>query len=491
MWGNREQLRESVRAAMASRALRHFMTYTNPAYLLGWVHRQICDELDQFLQDSVDGKSPRLMLCMPPRHGKSEIASRKFPAYALGRYPDLQFIVASYSASLANLMNHDVQRVINSEEYQRLFPDVHLGGGLTGYIRTSSLFEIVGRKGSYRSAGVDGGVTGMGAHIIIIDDPFKNKAEADSALIRAKTWDWYASTLYTRLAPGGGILLINTRWHTDDLSGRLIAEMEDAGKDQWRIINFPAIATHDEPHRKAGEALHPERYSLADLEKLRSAVGTRNWEALYQQNPVPDGGALFRERWLRYWHPSDLPDSFDRMVTSWDLTFKNHESGDYVAGSVWGKKDGNFYLLDMVHERLGFTETLDAVRHLHEKYPKSSKILIEDAANGPAVIDMLKKTVPGIVPVRADGSKEARAHAVTPYFESGNVYIPHPSVAGPWVGDFVQELISFPLGAHDDMVDSTTQALRSFMNTGRLITPKLPTFNTPRTVMSRGRFVRW
>lgn len=403
----------------------------------------------------------------------SEIASRRFPAYALGRYPDLSIIATSYSADLASRMNRDVQRVIDDEAYSEIFPGTRLYGknirtvASGAYMRNSDLFEVVGRRGVYRSAGVGGGITGMGGDVILIDDPIKDRAEADSPTIRNRVWDWYTSTLYTRLAPGGGIIVIQTRWHMDDLAGRLLEAARTGEGDQWRVVNFPAIAEQDETHRKAGEALHPERYPLEQLHAIRAAIGSRDWEALYQQHPAPDGGAIFKAEWLRFWLPKDLPQVFDRLCISWDMTFKDGDESDYVVGQVWGRKGADFYLLDQVRARMGFTDTLAAFRALADKWPQAQRKLVEDKANGPAVIDSLRHAVPGIIPVEPDGSKIARAHAVTTFFEAGNVHIPHPSVCG-WVSEYMAELTQFPAAAHDDQVDATTQALRDMQTTKTL-----------------------
>lgn len=454
---------------LARYSFRRFIRITMPEYSFGWVHKVICDELDQFLQDVVDQKSPRLMLAMPPRHGKSELASRRYPAYCFGRYPDISIIGTSYSSDLSNRMNRDIQRIIDTPEYQEIFPNTRLNSkmnkaaGATNYLRNSELFEVVQHKGTYRSAGVGGGITGMGAHIAIIDDPIKDRASADSETIRNNVWDWYTSTLYTRLAPGGGVIVIMTRWHLDDLAGRLL-EAERLGEgDKWHVINFPAIAESDEFDasgkllRRSGEALHPERYPLEQLVKIKATIGSRDWEALYQQHPVPDGGAIFKTEWLRYW--TELPDNFDRMLLSWDMTFKDGDSTDFVVGQVWGRKGADMYLVDQVRSRMGFTATVDAFKALSAKWPQASRKLIEDKANGPAVIDSLKHSISGIIPVLPDGSKTARAHAVTTFFEAGNVYIPSPQVCS-WTRDYVAELTQFPSVAHDDQVDATTQALR-------------------------------
>jgi predicted phage terminase large subunit-like protein len=458
---------DDFRDALARERLEFFILHTMPGYKCGWVHEMICAELDAFLTAVENKESPRLMLTLPPRHGKSEIVSRRFPAYAFGRNPDVSIISTSYSADLSSRMNRDVQRVMDGEIYKRVFPAVSLSGknihtvASGNYLRNSDIFEIVGHAGSYRSAGVGGGITGMGGEILLIDDPLKDRAEADSPTIREKVWDWYTSTLYTRLAPGGGILLVQTRWHMDDLAGRLL-EAEKAGEgDKWRVVNFPAIAEHDEAHRKVGEALHPRRYPLGQLLAIKAAIGSRDWEALYQQRPTPGGGAIFRKEWLRFWLPKDLPAKFNQTIISWDMTFKDSQDSDYVVGQVWGKAAANFYLLDQVRGRMGFTATLEAFKQFADKWPWAVQKLVEDKANGPAVIDSLKSKVSGIIPIEPDGSKTARAHAVTPLFEAGNVFIPNPQVCD-WAQAYVDELLQFPAAAHDDQVDATTQALRRF-----------------------------
>lgn len=400
-----------------------------------------------------------------PTHN-STLASRCFPAYVLGRYPDMSIIAASYSADLASRMNRDVQHIMEDEPYADLFPSTKLARlGDRGAVRTSDMFDVVGHNGVYRSAGVGGGITGLGCQIAVLDDVIKDRASADSPTVLQSVFDWYTSTLYTRLAPGGGIIVMNTRWSTQDLSGRLLEAQAKGEGDEWRVINFPAIAEQDEEHRKKGEALHPERYPLEALERIKAAIGTRDWEALYQQHPVPDGGAIFKDEWLqRTWLPKDLPARFDAVIMSWDLSFKGNDASDFVVGQLVGRHGADYYILDQLRGRWSFTETVAQVKELAERarvrFPRvAPRILIEDKANGPAVIDALKHEVSGIVPVEPDGSKEARAHAVTALFEAGNVLLPDRSLA-PWVDEYRLELTRFPSGAHDDQVDATTQALR-------------------------------
>lgn len=401
----------------------------------------------------------------------SQLVSREFPAYILGKYPDTQIIACSYSADLTSRMNRDVQRIIDSKEYHDLFA-TYLAGKEAAeimkdsdtYARTSDLFEVVGHKGSYRSTGVGGGVTGSGADVFIIDDPFKDRAEANSLTIRQKVWDWYTSTAYTRLSPGGGIIVMNTRWHMDDLVGRLLREQAEGG-DVFKHISYPAIAEHDEKHRKAGEALHPERYDVEQLMKIKAAVGPRDWSALYQQRPVPDGGGLFKDSWLQYY--KDLPANLEKVVMSWDMTFKDTKGSDYVVGSIWARKGGNFYLVDQVRGRWDFVTTLEKFIAFCKKHSTVNRKLVEDKANGTAIINTLKKHISGIIPITPTESKESRASAIATLWEAHNVYLPSPDIA-PWVKDFTAELLEFPAGAHDDQVDSMTQALNDLQKGGRI-----------------------
>ncbi len=455
--------RHELRIRAARQSLSNFVLETTPGYQMGWVHREICDELDGFLQDIADKKSPRLIICMPPRSGKSEIVSRSFPAYAFGLHPDMQIIATSYSADLTQRFSRDVQRKIDDPKYAEIFPETSLNSknvkttSFGSFIRTAELFEIVGHRGAYRAAGVGGGITGMGADILCIDDPVKDRRDANSATIREALWDWYTSTAYTRLSPGGGVIVMCTRWHMDDLVGRLLDRAASGEGEQWRVINYPAIAEHDEPHRKAGEALHPERYDLNALLRIQKQVGSRDWAALYQQHPVPDGGGLFKDDWIQHW--DKLPERFDAAVISWDMTFKESATSDFVVGQVWGRKDGAFYLVDQFRGRWDFVKSLEQFVAAARKYPRITRKLIEDKANGPAIISALKRKVTGIIPITPKESKEARANAVTTLWEARNVYLPPPD-RYPWVAqDFIPELLAFPSGAHDDTIDAMSQAL--------------------------------
>jgi predicted phage terminase large subunit-like protein len=452
-------------AFLAHNLLKAFVPAVRPGYLMGWVHEEICDALDLFLSEVRRKRAPRLMITCPPRSGKTELVSRCFPAYVLGKFPDTAIIATSYADELAAQNNRDVQRIIDSDAYRALYPGTRLWGRDAraaadgSYLRNSSTFEIVNRRGRYRSAGVGGGITGMGGDVLIVDDVLRSHADADSPRIRDTIWDWYTSTFYTRKSPGAGIILIQTRWHMDDLAGRLLERAASGEGDKWRVLNFPALAETDEPRRKAGEALHPERFNRDEYLAIKATIGSRDWAALYQQRPAPKEGAVFLKEWLRRWTPATLPASFDRVLLSWDMTFKDTAGTDFVVGQVWGQKGSDAWLLEQVRGRLGFVATLEAFAAQAARWPQAVEKLVEDRANGPAVMDILKGRVPGLIPVEPDGSKLARAHSVTPFFEAGNVYIPDRSAAS-WADDLEAELCSFPSAAHDDQVDAMTQALR-------------------------------
>ncbi|MDR1706164.1 MAG: terminase family protein, partial [Clostridiales bacterium] len=345
----RQTIAQGARNELARRGLCDFAVITDPRYKVNWHHKVLCDYLDRFSRREI----PRLMVFMPPRHGKSELVSRKLPAFIFGRNPDTSIIATSYSADLAQRMNRDVQRIIDGEQYAKVFPGTFLYGKNIrtvadgSYLRNSDIFEIVGRRGVYRSAGVGGGITGMGGEFIIIDDPLKNREDASSAVIRDKLWEWYTSTLYTRLEKDGAILLTMTRWHEDDLAGRLLKLAEtDPAADQWEVLCFPAIAEavrHPEDIRGEGEELWPEKYSRSPLDTIKAAVGSYDWNALYQQRSAPAEGGMFKREYWQYWR--ELPPKLTDWVQSWDCTFKATGTADYVVGQVWARDGANRYLI--------------------------------------------------------------------------------------------------------------------------------------------------
>lgn len=447
---------DEIRDEWARRQLLAFTERTFPEYLAGWFHRLVADKLDSFLADIAAKRSPRLILTAPPQHGKSELVSRRLPAFALGQNPNLKVIATSYSADRAFDFSNDVQKIMDTATYHSIFPDTRIVGeyAKSGEARRAAgLFQVVGHRGRYRAAGVGGGITGEPADLLIVDDPIKDFAEAISETVRESVWNWLTSTAMTRLQEGGGVIIMATRWHLDDPIGRLLEKQPG----RWELVNFRAIAEQDEPpYRLSGEPLSTERHSLASLVAIRDggATSSYQWEALYQQRPGPLSGGIFkRDDWQLYKEP---PASFSEMIQSWDCAFKDTRSSDFVVGQVWGVAGAGRYLLDQVRGQMSFTRTLEAIRQTSAKFPDTHRKLVEDKANGTAVIDTLKSEIPGLVAVQPEGGKEARAHAISAFVEAHNVYLPADA---PWVPNFIEEHAAFPNGAHDDQVDALTQAL--------------------------------
>lgn len=458
----RNEIAKQAKVELARRSLKDFTLHTKKDYDMNWHHEALCDTLDRFLFGDID----RLMVFMPPRNGKSELVSRRFPAYIFGHRPDANIISASYGSDLASRMNRDVQRIIDSEEYRELFPNVSLNGSNIrsmaqgSYLRNSDIFEIVDHTGVYRSAGIRGAITGMGFDYGIIDDPFKDRQDAESKTMRENVWDWYISTFYTRAEKDAKILITLTRWHEDDLAGRLLRLAEsDPEADQWHVISFPAIAEepmHELDPREVGDPLWPAKFPMKRLQKIKSTIGTYEWSALHQQRPSPEGGTVFQREWWKYYKVA--PARFDEIIQSWDCTFKDLDSSDYVVGQVWGRLGADRYLIDQVRGKMGIKATMQSIRNVTAKHVTARAKLVEDKANGSAVIELLKKEIPGMIPVNPKGGKIVRAQAVSPEVEAGNVYLPDPTVA-PWINDFVEECNTFPNGLNDDQVDCMTQAL--------------------------------
>ncbi len=416
--------------------------------------------LDYTLVEVNRGKCPRLIWSMPPQEGKSERVSRRFPLWLLLRNPNLRIAIASYELGVARRWGRAIRNDI--AEHPEL--------GLAVRPDTSAAHEwqLDGHRGGVYSVGIGGPLTGRPADVLIIDDPVKGRAEADSETYREVAWDWWTNVARTRLAPDAPVVLILTRWHEDDLAGRLIA----AGG--WRVVNIPAVCeTEGDPlDRIPGEYLISARgRTVAQWEEIRRDVGARVWSALYQGQPSPVEGGLLKRTWWRY-DPAPLAfartdgtmriyDS-DQLIQSWDMAFKDTVGSDFVVGQVWVRRGAELHLVDQVRDRLDFPATCRAVEALTARWPQATLKLVEDKANGPAVIAQLRRTVSGLVAVNPKDSKLARVAAVSPFVEAGNIFLPPPSSA-PWVAGFVEECAGFPNATHDDQVDAMTQAVARLM----------------------------
>lgn len=386
----------------------------------------------------------RFIIELPPRHGKSELVSRYLPTWFLDNEPEKNVILCSYEADFAAHWGRSVRNLI--EEHSDIRVKLRTDSTAAHRFNTT-------KNGSMVTAGVGGPITGRGGHLMVIDDPVKNAQEAMSEVKRKTAIEWFQSTFYTRLEPQGSIIVLQTRWHQDDLAGWLQKEHSD----KWEVIRMPALAEANDPlGRSEGEPLCAERYTKSDLEKIKLALGTRWWSALYQQRPSPDEGSIIKRHWLRFW--KELPGDVEQMGQFWDLTFKKGADTDYVVGQVWARKGANRYLVDQIRDRMDFPATVQAIRTLSAKWPQTLEKVIEDKANGPAVISSLREQIQGLIPFEPKGDKSTRLHAISPAFEAGNVYLPDPSIA-PWINDYIEELVGFPHMSHDDQVDASTMAL--------------------------------
>ena len=431
---------ERDRRRLAFYARRMFPGYQTASHI---------ERLIEAIEWAVATPNARLIVTMPPRHSKSVHVSELLPAWFLGRYPDKRIIAASHSAALAYTFSRRVRNQMQHPAWP--FHDAQVADD-KGAVQA---WDIHDRRGGYIAVGVGGSPTGQGGDGIIIDDPLRSAADADSQTVRDSLWEWYQGTIRTRLEPGGFIILTATRWHEDDLTGRLIAA-QDAGGEQWRHLHMPAIDAE-------GNALWPERWPLADLERIQAAVGSRVFEAQYQGRPAPDAGNVFNRDWWRlYSEPQDRR-AFDQIIQSWDMTFRETKSGSYIVGQVWGTRGADRYLLDQVRFRGDFPAAVAAVRSMSEAWPESREKIVENKANGPAIVATLRNEIPGLIEVQPEGGKEARANAVAWQVESGNVYLPDPKLH-PWSQELIDEAAAFPNGAHDDQVDALSQALLRLQN---------------------------
>lgn len=448
----RKQKLELWRYYKAQVSYRHYVDYVHRNQWQRAPHLDmVCGHLDAVER----GELTRLMIFMPPRHGKSMTVTESFPSYFIGKNPERRVIEVSYSGDLAQRFGK-FNRAKLSEYGKALF-----GVDLSREKASMTDWDIADHRGGMISAGIGGGITGQGADLLIIDDPIKNKEEAESETYRNKVWDEWQNTLRTRLHPGAAVVIILTRWHEDDLAGRLL-NPEYGDLDDWTILSLPAIAEdNDLLERQPGDPLWPEHgFDLAWLENTKNAVGSQTWAALYQQRPAPQEGAMIKRQWWKYYN--SLPE-LNQVIQSWDMTFKDSDGSDYVAGQVWGNAGASIYMLpDREYGRMDFPATCEAFQSLTNRHPDALVKLVEDKANGPAVIAMLRTKINGIIAVNPKGSKVARASAISPLIEAGNVYLPSPAIC-PWVTDFVDECASFPNGAHDDQVDAMTQALQRLM----------------------------
>lgn len=399
------------------------------------------------IEDAEHGEDRRIVVEMPPGLGKSSMCTVALPLWALSRHPDWEVVTVSAEASLATKFSRDCRRAVT---------EGHIPGlQLSPESQAVTEWET-SAGGSMIARGVGGQITGRRARLMVIDDPVKNLTEAHSRFQREVLWDTWQSVLKTRLRPGSVVVLVMTRWHEDDLAGRLLT----TNLEGWEEVRIPALAETGDPlGRELGDPLlspqsgESPKQALARYEQTRAEVGPYVWDALYQQRPAPPGGAVFKTDW---WQHQPPPASFDRLITSWDLTFGS-QIGDFCVGQVWGQAGADCWLLDQVRGRWSFNDQVAQIELLAERWPEATAHLIEKAATATSAHDTLARKIPGILLRPPRGSKEIRAQGVAPMVEAGNVHLPEQA---SWLDDFHSEVAGFPSSApHDDIVDAMSQAL--------------------------------
>ena len=476
---------------LARRRLLQFTQQTHPTYSSGWVHDDICRRLERFSQQVLEKKSPRLMLLMPPRHGKSELASIRFPAWHLGRHPEHEIINVGYNLDLPMRFSRKVRDLVREPVYAAMFPDMQLDPNSQSVEAWNTTLG-----GGFTAAGVGGGITGKGATILIIDDPLKNQEEADSIGARDKLWDWYQSTAYTRLAPGGGVLVIETWWHDDDLAGRLQNVMHaDPEADQFEIVKYPALSerweyldeTTDTIIRSDEElepvpdnvrllrppetCLHEDRYPTEALQKIRANMQPRIWSALYQQNPTPDEGVYFKKEYFRF--QTTMPEAVNANIyTAWDFAIGQKQQNDWTVGATILQDENDvLYVLD-IHRMKGDSfaiveAMLDVAKRWADSYNSDYVVGVEDGQIWRALEPLFKKRITerrqyvSYEVLRPYTDKMVRARPLQGRMQQGRVVFPEEE---HWKEQAVQELLRFPAGAHDDVVDAMAWATRLCMD---------------------------
>lgn len=475
-----DALREEAHKELARRRILDFTKYTfsRGRYAANFHHSQICLALD----DVVNDKLHKLIVVAPPRGGKSELVSRRLPAFYHGRHPSREIIAATFGGELSEAMARDTKGILNSEEYQELFPEFEFGS------KNALMNYDTAQGGRYLATSIGGSITGFGAHLLIVDDPIKGHEEAQSATQREKAYKWLTSDAFSRLMRPRAVVILATRWHEDDPTGRIL---ESAQADGWRVLEYPAIQDREPTYydpRPMGTALwrgfdigadeyilgqeqpceeRPNPVTTEELEAraleyyldMKEVMDPYEFESLYQGNPVPREGTIVNpDDFLEYTgSPRERAVHCDELIISVDANFKKTATSDFASLAVFGRtrSPNAIYLIDEVHDRLSFPQLKDAAKKLAARYP-NAKLLIESKANGQALIDALKSDgylrVVGFEPTK-HGSKEIRFQVAADIVRSGQVYLPKETHA-PWVKDWKADIVGFGSRKHDDRADS-------------------------------------
>jgi len=457
---------ELLKRRKARRSLLDFILYINPEYIVSEFAIELCAALDQFFLDQQAGLRPVLVVQAPPQHGKSDIVSRYAPAFLFGLNQDLSIGGLSYSKDLATDMNRDVQRIMLSPEYHRLFPEASLSAKRAVTVdveakRNSDVFEIVGRKGRYVGQGVGGPLTGKRLDIGLIDDPIKNAQEALSETVKDGIWNWYITTFLTRLSKNSGQIIMATSWATDDLSGRILKINSKAKHLKFVAVNMPGEKGYD-PSRREG-ALVPDLHPLDKLLEQKAIMSDYFWSAMYQQSPIALGGNMFKTEGFRYW--KGIPPKLKWRAVFADTAQKTKEHNDYSVFQCWGETwEGQAVLLDQVRGKWEAPELLTQAKAFWAKHKADANgtlraFYVEDKASGTGLIQSM--TGIPVIGIPRSVDKITRAMDAIPLIQSGNVLLPEDA---PWLSDYLSEFAAFPKGAHDDQIDPTMDAIGSILS---------------------------
>ena len=455
-----EALAELAKRELSRRHFRHFCMYVDEDYLENWHTKLLCEALEKV----ESGDIRFLIIEAPPRHGKSRHVSQRFPAWVVGKEKDTDVIVASYSGDLATDHGRETRNLIETQKYQNVFK-THLAedSSAKGKWNTNG-------RGSYNAAGVGGSITGKGADFFIIDDYLKDRKEADSQVIREDRWKWFRSVARTRLSPQGAMVVMATRWHQDDLIGR-ITEGEDkepwvdyfdylnGARAKWVRLTLPAIAERDEPYRKSGEPLWKERYSLLELSDIKSSLGPYEWGALYQARPVDDANRKFKKEWFHYRTWAEVEKQRTRKFATIDPNLKKSDESDYCGVSrVYVNERGEWHVRSNRY-RVDASEVINLIFLLHQE--GFEKIGVEEGAFSYVVEPFLKEEMrkrgkfPNVVPLKHGGRmKETRIEGLVPWYNNKQVW----HIVGE-CSELEEELLVFPRGTHDDCADSLAYAI--------------------------------
>jgi predicted phage terminase large subunit-like protein len=454
-----KRIEEQRKIESAQNSFMGFVGHMWPAFIEGRHHKIMAEAFEKISR----GELKRLIINMPPRHTKSEFSSYLLPAWFLGQYPGKKVIQTAHTAELSVGFGRKVRNLVDSEDFKSVFPKLQLRADSKAAGRWST-----NDGGEYFAIGVGGAVTGKGADLLIIDDPHsEQEGQSGDPSVFDRTYDWYTSGPRQRLQPGGAIVIVMTRWHMRDLTGKIIkSSSQRAGTDEWEVIEFPAIMP-------SGRALWPEFWSIAELEALRNELPSSKWNAQYQQNPTSEEGALVKREWWQVWE-RDQPPPCEFIIQSWDTAFLKTQRADFSACTTWGvfytpDDEGvtkpNIILLDAYKERLEFPELKKKAYELWSEIQPDAFIVEAKAAGMPLIFELRAMGIPVAEYTPSRGNdKIARVNAVADLFASGVVWAPETRFAE----EVIEEFASFPAGEHDDLVDSSTQALLRFRQGGFL-----------------------